>query len=122
MAVQPLLARQQPVERGDQVGIGAGPDLDDHDPRGGVRDEDREEAVAAGRCRRGERGAVGGQVDQPAVVPGPNRQLTGVYGKMLRKASRSRPSPPPAGADSYRFGSPEPRLAAPHWSSPTAVL
>jgi hypothetical protein len=100
MAVQPLLARQESVQRGEQVGIGARPDLDDDDARGGVRDEDRQETVTAGRRRRCERGAVAGQVDQAAVVAGPDRQLAGVYGKMLRKASRRRPRPPPAGADS----------------------
>ena len=100
MAVQPLFAWQEPVQRGEQIGIGARPDLDDDDACGGVRDEDRQETVAAGRCRRRERGAVVGQVDQAPVVTGPDRQLASVYGKMLRSASRMRPIPPPAGADS----------------------
>jgi hypothetical protein len=65
-----------------------------------VRHEDRQEAVAAVRGVRRERGAIGGEVDQAAVVAGPDRQLAALYGKMLRSASRSRPKPPPAGADS----------------------
>src|SRR2546426_953533 len=40
---------------------------------------------------------------------------------MLRSASRNRPSPPEAGADSYRSGSPSTRAPAPHVRSPTAV-
>ena len=32
MAVQPLLAWQQPVQRGEQVVVGARPDLDDDEP------------------------------------------------------------------------------------------
>ena len=65
-----------------------------------MRDEDRQESVAAaGRVGR-EPGAVGGQVDEPATATGPDRQLVRVYGKMFRIASRSRPIPPPTGADS----------------------
>ena len=38
-----------------------------------------------------EGGAGGGQVGQAAGAPGPDRQLAGLYGKMLRRASRSSP-------------------------------
>jgi hypothetical protein len=65
-----------------------------------VRHEDRQQAVAAaGRCRS-EPGAIPGQVDESATMPGPDRQLMRLYGKMFRMASRRRPIPPPAGADS----------------------
>jgi hypothetical protein len=99
MPVQPILARQQSIERVDEVVVGAGPELDDHQPGGGMRDEDREQAI--GRLDVGqERGAGGGQVGQAACRTGPDRELASLYGKMLRSASRIRPSPPMAGADS----------------------
>ena len=100
MAVEPLVARQQPVERGQQVLVRAGADLDDDEARGRVRDEDRQQSVPTGGRVDREPGAVGGQVDEPAAATGPDRELARVYGKMLRIASRSRPIPPPAGADS----------------------
>jgi hypothetical protein len=99
MPVQPVLARQQPIERVDQVVIGPGPDLDDDEPGGGMRDEDGEQAI--GRLDVGqERGTGGRQVGQAACRTGPDRELASLYGKMLRSASRIRPSPPMAGADS----------------------
>jgi hypothetical protein len=99
MPVQPVLARQQPIERVDQVVIGPGPDLDDYEPGGGMRDEDGEQAI--GRLDVGqERCAGGGQVGQAACRTGPDCELASLYGKMLRRASRIRPSPPIAGADS----------------------
>jgi hypothetical protein len=64
-----------------------------------VRHEDREEPVL-GADIIDEGGTGRGQVGQPARRAGPDRQLSGVYGKMLRKASRMRPRPPIAGADS----------------------
>jgi len=99
MAVQPLLARQEAIERGQQVVVRARPDLD-HDQTGSrVGHEDRQQTVASvGRLGR-EAGARFGQVDEPADRAGPDRQLAGVYGKMFRMASRSRPMPPPTGAD-----------------------
>jgi hypothetical protein len=100
MAIEPLIARQQAVERGQQVLVRAGAYLDDDQARGRVRDEDRQESVPTrGRVAR-EPCAVGGQVDEPATATGPDRQLLRLYGKMFRIASRSRPIPPPAGADS----------------------
>jgi hypothetical protein len=64
-----------------------------------VRHEHREQAVA-GTDVGEERLAGGGQVGQAAGRPGPDRELPGLYGKMLRRASRIRPMPPIAGADS----------------------
>ena len=100
VAVGALDARQEPVQVGHQVVVRARPDLD-HDETGRrVRDEDRQQAVAAvGRLGR-ERRARAGQVVQAAAAPRADRQLARLYGKMLRSASRIRPSPPPAGADS----------------------
>ena len=93
------LAGQQPIERGDQVGIGARPGLDDHQPRRGVRHEDGQQPITG--IDVGEEVFAGaGQIGQAARRAGPDRQLAGVYGKMLRSASRRRPRPPRAGADS----------------------
>ena len=100
MAVEPLIARQQAVERGQEVLIRAGAYLDHDQARGRVGDEDRQESVPTGGRVRREPCAVGGQVDKPATATGADRQLVRVYGKMFRIASRSRPIPPPAGADS----------------------
>ena len=64
-----------------------------------MRDEDGEQAV--GRLDVGqERGAGRGQVGDATGRTRPDRELAGLYGKMLRRASRMRPSPPMAGADS----------------------
>ena len=99
MPVQPVLARQQPIERVDEIVIGAGPDLDDDQPGGRMRDEDGQQAI--GRLDVGqERGTGRRQVGQAACRTGPDRELASLYGKMLRSASRIRPSPPIAGADS----------------------
>jgi hypothetical protein len=100
MAIEPLIARQQAVERGQQVLVRAGTHLDHDEARGRVRDEDRQESVPTGGRVAREPGAIGGQVDEPTAPTGPDRELLGVYGKMFRIASRSRPIPPPAGADS----------------------
>jgi hypothetical protein len=100
VAVEPLLPRQQPIERGDQVLVRAGADLDDDKASRRVGHEHGQEPVPAIRCLGREPGALAGQVDQPAARPRPDRELAGPYGKMFRRASRSRPSPPAAGADS----------------------
>jgi hypothetical protein len=65
-----------------------------------MRHEDRQQAIPAAGCLGGESGALAGQVDESATAAGPDRQLARVYGKMFRIASRSRPMPPPTGADS----------------------
>ncbi len=95
--VEPLVARQEPLQGREQVRVGAGADLDDDDPGRGVRDEDGQQAVRLGGE---EGGARAGQVRQPRTVPGPDGELLGPYGKMLRRASRRRPIPPLPGADS----------------------
>ena len=100
VAVGTLDAGQESIERGHEVVVRARPDLDDDEARRGVRDEDREEAVGVicGLCH--ECGAGRGQVVEPAAGPRSDGELLRLYGKMLRIASRIRPSPPPAGADS----------------------
>jgi hypothetical protein len=94
-----LLAWQEPIQRGHQVIIGAGTDLHDDQAGRGVRDEDRQEPLGGADVGQ-ERVALGGEIGQTAARPGSDSQLAGVYGKMLRSASRSRPRPPRAGADS----------------------
>jgi hypothetical protein len=99
VAVQPVLAWEQSVQRIEQVVVRSRADLHDDQAGGRMRDEDRQQAVA--RIDVGQEGrARSGQVGQPAGRPGPDRQLTRLYGKMLRRASRIRPMPPPTGADS----------------------
>jgi len=97
VAVGPFLARQEPVERVDEVVVRPGADLHDDQSGGGVRDEQVEQPVSR---VRDEPGAVAGQVGQATPPAGPDRQLDRPQGKMLRSASRIRPSPPPAGVDS----------------------
>ena len=99
MAVPAVLAREQPVEGIEQVVIRSGPDLDDDQPGGGVRDEQGEETVL-GLDVAQERGARRGQVGETAGRARPDGEVPRLYGKMLRRASRMRPMPPPAGADS----------------------
>jgi hypothetical protein len=121
MSVQPLLTWQEAIERVEEVVIRPRPDLDDDQPGRRMRDEDRQQPVV--RADIGNEGSTGWrQVGQAPCGAGPDRQLACVYGKMLRRASRIRPSPPIAGADSYRRGSPSASVVAPHESSPTAVL
>lgn len=99
MAIQPVLARKEAIDGIDHVVVRSRTDLDDDDPGRGMRDEDRQQPVD--RLDIGdERGARAGEVRQPAAGSGPDRDLDGVYGKMLRSASRMRPRPPMAGADS----------------------
>ena len=100
VTVQAFLAREQAVECGHQIVVRARADLHDDEAGRGVRDEHRQQPVLAARRVGRERGAVPGQVEQPASVAGPDGQFASLYGKMLRIASRSRPSPPPTGADS----------------------
>ena len=100
VTIEALLPGEDAIEGGHEVLVGAGPDLDDHHARCRVRNEDREEAVATLGDLIDEPDAVGRKVDQTPAAPRPDGQLARLYGKMLRSASRSRPSPPPAGADS----------------------
>ena len=94
-----LLTRKEPVQRCQQVRIGSRADLDDDQTGRGMRHEDGEQAVARIDVAE-ERRAVAGDVRQAARRTRPYRELAGVYGKMLRSASRMRPRPPRAGADS----------------------
>jgi hypothetical protein len=100
MAVQPILTWEEAVERGQQVVVGSGAELDDDQPGGRMRHEHGQKPVAVVRRLGREARAVPGQIDQPTTAPSANGQLPGVYGKMFRMASRRRPMPPPAGADS----------------------
>ena len=99
MAVKPVFAREQSIERVEEVVIGAGTDLDDDQPGRRVGNEDGEQAVL-GLDIAQERRAGRGQVGQAARRPGPDRELASLYGKMLRRASRILPRPPIAGTDS----------------------
>ena len=67
MPVEPLLARQQAVEGGQQVVVRPGADLHDDEAGRRVRDEHRQQPVAAGGRVGRERGARPGQVEQPAA-------------------------------------------------------
>jgi hypothetical protein len=95
-----IVSRQDPVEGGEQVGIGAGAELHDHQPRGCVGNEHREQTVAPVRRPGSKPRALGGEVVEAGGGAGPDGDLRGVYGNMLRTASRSRPNTPAAGADS----------------------
>ena len=97
--VPAVLARQQTVEGVQQVVVGARPHLEDDQPRGGVRDEQRQQSVGRPEVIQ-EGGAGGRQVGDATCGPGPDGEGARLYGKMLRSASRIRPSPPIAGADS----------------------
>lgn len=99
MAVPAVLTRQQAVERVEQVVVGARADLQHDDARGGMRHEHRQQSIPrADVVEEGDAG--GGQVGQAAGRLGPDGEGPRLYGKMLRSASRIRPSPPIAGADS----------------------
>jgi hypothetical protein len=64
-----------------------------------MRHEDREQAVLGAHVAD-ERGAGRGQIGDAARGTSPDREFPRLYGKMLRSASRIRPRPPIAGADS----------------------
>jgi hypothetical protein len=97
--VEPLLARQQSIERVEQVVVRTRADLDDDEPGRRVRNEDREQPVSGADVV--DEGPAGrGQVGEASRRTGPDRELAGFYGKMLRRASRILPRPPIAGTDS----------------------
>ena len=98
--VEPVLARKEAVQRVQQVIVRPRTDLHDDEPRGRVGHEHRQQAVTRvgdiiEECRAGS-----GEVGQASRGPGADGELARLYGKMLRRASRIRPIPPPAGADS----------------------
>ena len=105
MTVAPaIVARQESIQDVEQVLFGAGAQLHDQQTGRGMWQEDDEQAVVAAVD---EPPAFIGEVDQPALRAGSNGQRTRLHradanrqGKMLRSASRIRPSPPIAGADS----------------------
>lgn len=97
--VPPIIPWQEAVEGGQQIVIGPGADLHDHETGGRMWHEDRQQALG-GTDVDEERSTFGSEVRQAAARPRPDGQLAGVYGKMLRRASRNRPRPPRAGADS----------------------
>ena len=100
VAVEPLVARQQPVEGGQQVVVRARADLDDHEPGRGMRHEDRQQAVV-GATSATNAAQARGQVRQAAGRPGPDRELARVLREDapegVADAARGRRSP---GADS----------------------
>jgi hypothetical protein len=65
-----------------------------------VRHEHRQQPVDAIGVLGHEPPAGTRQVREPALAARPDGELDAVYGKMLRRASRIRPKPPIAGADS----------------------
>ena len=117
----PVVARQQRVERGHEVVVRPGAELDDHDTGGGMGHPDVEQPVAARGSVAEKPLAVGCEVEEAAAGPGPDLEQLGSQGKMERIASRTRPSAPSAGTDSYRSGSVEPSVEAPHCNRPTEV-
>jgi hypothetical protein len=97
--VSHVIPWQEPVKDRQEIVVRPGTDLYDHEPGRGVRHEDRQQPVG-GTDVGEERSTFGGEIRQPAARSGPDGKLARVYGKMLRRASRSRPRPPRAGADS----------------------
>jgi hypothetical protein len=97
-----FVARQEPIERLERVVVGAGTELQDHDAGGRVRHEHGEQPVSSPTPLGEEPPAGVREVGEAAIGSGPDRQPDGLhrYGKMLRSASRIRPRPPIAGADS----------------------
>ena len=99
VAVLCVVPRQQPIQGIDEVGIRPRSDLEDHQASRRMRHEDGQQAIAGVDVAQ-ERDALASEIRQAAAGARPDRQLPAVYGKMLRKASRRRPRPPRAGADS----------------------
>lgn len=95
-----LIARQEPVQRGESVVVRAGPQLQDRQARGGMGHEHRKQPIAACRALGDEPSAGSRQVAEATRVTGRDSELKRLYGKIDRRASRIRPRPPIAGADS----------------------
>ena len=76
VAVGSLVAREQPIEDVDEVIVGAGPGLHDHEPGGGVRHEHVEQAVpGAGHELR----AFPGDVEDAPPPAGMDGELGGLH-------------------------------------------
>ena len=96
VAVAPAtVARQQVVQRLEQVGVRPRAQLHDHEAGSGVRHIDAEQPVP---LPLDERSASPGEVGKRRVGTRADRELDGLQGKIERSASRIRPSPPIAGA------------------------
>lgn len=81
VAVLPaVVGREEGVQGGEEVVVAAGARLQDRDTRGGVGDEEIEEAVAAGRDLPEEGLAVSGQVHDPLPGTGGDVQDAGGEG------------------------------------------
>ena len=123
MAVQPLLARQEAVERGEQVVVRAGPDLDDDQPGGRVRARrptaGRRPVGRLGRERRRTPPVRSTSPRTDPVRTVSSRVSTGRCSGGRRAAGRGRRRPAPTRSAAAR---PRRGCAAPHWSRPTAVL
>ena len=88
----PLVMREQSLERGKQIVVGARAELHDHDARCGVRDEDRQQAVTgAGH----EPLALGGDVEQAATRAGMDGDLDRSHRQVWPRDDRSPEAPQP---------------------------
>jgi hypothetical protein len=95
-----IVARQQRVERGNEVVVGARAELDDDHAGRRMWHPHVEQPVPATGGIRQEPLAVACEVEEPAAGPGPDLEELRSQGKMDRMASRTRPSAPSAGTDS----------------------
>ena len=100
VAIEAILSREKAVQGIQQVVVGARAHLQDDEAGRGMRHEDGQQAVVTAGDVREKRGAGRRQIGDPSSGARPDAELASLYGKMLRSASRRRPSPPPAGADS----------------------
>ena len=84
-----IVTRQEPIESREDVGLGPGTELRDDHRRGGMRDEDREQAV--GRIDLGqEPRALVGDVDEGRLPPGVERDLSRLQLTVARTSARRR--------------------------------
>src|SRR4051794_7960694 len=96
----PVVPRQYTIERRQGVVVGTGAELEDGDPGRRMWHEHGQQAVTAGSVLGDEPPAGIGQIREAALAARRDGELERVYGKIERSASRMRPSPPIAGADS----------------------
>ena len=101
MAMAPaVVAWEEPVEGGQRVVIGAGAELEDHQAGRRVRHEHREQPIPSPGVLGNEPPAGHAEVGEPPLGSRPDLESQRLYGKIERSASRNRPRPPLAGADS----------------------